>query len=214
MKHLLFVRHAESVSNAGGVTMPHAEIPLSEQGLRQANALAGLLPASPSRIYCSPFVRAISTAEPYGRLTGVELTLLDELREFSAIDPALLEGMTGAQRRPIADAYWAEGDPEKRMGTDAETFSEFRERVLLGMERLATLENGCVLFGHGIWLGLAYWLSEGNSVPRPDEMHAFRSYQAGIALPNGGCHRVSLDGQGGCIIRFDTDIQRSLSEAL
>ena len=28
-----------------------------------------------------------------------------QLNEFSSIDPALIQGMNGEQRRPIADAY-------------------------------------------------------------------------------------------------------------
>ena len=39
---IYFVRHRGSTANAGGVTMPHLEIPLSDLGRRQA-ALATLL---------------------------------------------------------------------------------------------------------------------------------------------------------------------------
>lgn len=214
MKHLLFIRHGESVANAGGVTLPHADIPLSARGRREASIVAGLLPASPSRIYCSPFLRAMSTAEPYSQRTGVPLTVLDELQEFSAIDPALLEGMSGAQRRPIADAYWADADPGRRMGANAETFAEFHTRVRLGIDTLRTIEDGSVVFGHGIWLGLAYWMTERNMASTPDDMRAFRVYQSGIPLPNCGCHRVSLDEGGAVRIRFDADIHRRTLEAL
>jgi hypothetical protein len=67
---LTFVRHGQSVVNAGGVTMERALIPLSPLGVAQAACVAALL------------------------------------QEFSVLDPALPEGMTGEQRRPIADAYW------------------------------------------------------------------------------------------------------------
>jgi broad specificity phosphatase PhoE len=214
VKQILFVRHAESVSNAGGVTQPHADIPLSMHGWRQAQVLAGVLPASPSRIYCSPFLRAVSTAEPYSRRTGVALTYLDELQEFSAIDPELLQGMTGAQRRPVADAYWAEADPAKRMGERAETFAEFHQRVLLGIERLRTLEDGSVVFGHGIWLGLAYWMAENAMASRADQMRAFRAYQSNLPLPNGGCHTMRFDQRAAPSIRFEADLHRKVCEAL
>lgn len=214
MKHLLFIRHGESVANAGGITLPHADIPLSERGRREASIVASLLPASPSRIYCSPFLRAMSTAEPYSQRTGVPLIVLDELQEFSAIDPALLEGMSEAQRRPIADAYWAGADPGRRMGANAETFAEFHARVRLGIDTLRTIEDGSVVFGHGIWLGLAYWMTERNMASTPDDMRAFRAYQSGIPLPNCGCHRVSLDEGGAVRIRFDADTHRRTLEAL
>jgi broad specificity phosphatase PhoE len=113
---LYFVRHGQSVANAGGVTMEHAIIPLSPLGMVQAARVASLLPAKPSHILVSKFVRALQTAQPYCARVGREAEIHPLLHEFSALDPALLEGMTGEGRRPIANAYWQTADPSVRMG--------------------------------------------------------------------------------------------------
>ena len=47
MKKIYFVRHGQSLANAGGVTMDHHAIPLTDIGHRQAAALAAFLPDSP-----------------------------------------------------------------------------------------------------------------------------------------------------------------------
>ena len=98
-KHIYFVRHGESVSNAGGITMEHAKIPLTPRGYAQAIAVAGQLPAKPVRVLSSAFLRARETAKPYSERVGVMVEVQPLLNEFSAIDPSLLHGMNGAQRR-------------------------------------------------------------------------------------------------------------------
>ena len=40
---ICFIRHAQSTANAGGVTVAHADIPLSELGRRQAGLIAELM---------------------------------------------------------------------------------------------------------------------------------------------------------------------------
>ena len=44
---ITLARHGQSLANAGGVTMPHADIPLTDEGHEQARRLAGLLPDQP-----------------------------------------------------------------------------------------------------------------------------------------------------------------------
>ena len=126
---LTLVRHGQSLANAGGLTMPHADIPLTDAGQAQAHQLVRLLPAAPVRVLTSPFLRARQTAAPYCAHTGMAAQEQPLLQEFDAIDPALLQGMDGAQRRPIADAFWQAGDAHARMGAAAETFHEFGQRV-------------------------------------------------------------------------------------
>ena len=49
MTRIYFVRHGESVANAGGVTMEHAIIPLSPLGVAQAATVAEILDIDPSK---------------------------------------------------------------------------------------------------------------------------------------------------------------------
>ena len=40
MKTIYFVRHGESVANAGGITIPNAKIPLTEKGVNRTVKLS------------------------------------------------------------------------------------------------------------------------------------------------------------------------------
>jgi broad specificity phosphatase PhoE len=121
LRSIYLVRHGGSVSNAGGITMPHALIPLTEAGRKQADALSAQLPAQSPRILASPFVRALDTAEPYAKRLQVKIGEEPLLQEFDMVAPVLIAGMDQAQRRPIADAFWKECDlipgwPAQRRG--------------------------------------------------------------------------------------------------
>lgn len=65
MKSIYFIRHGESVANAGGVTMRHDLIPLSEIGLAQAQTIPDKLQIEPSLILVSNFIRTHQTAKPF-----------------------------------------------------------------------------------------------------------------------------------------------------
>ncbi len=122
---IYFVRHGQSTANAGGVTMAHAAIPLSELGRRQAAMVAELLDVEPILLLSSTYVRAVETARPFSEKTGCPITPPPLLHEFSALDAGLIECMVTAQRRPMADAFWSQADPDllrfqrRRRGGDA-----------------------------------------------------------------------------------------------
>jgi broad specificity phosphatase PhoE len=191
IKTLHLIRHGESQANVGGVTMEHAAIPLTDRGHRQAQVLAALLPPEPAGVWVSPFLRAQETAHPYCMRTGREPATLTLLHEFETIDPDLLQGMTGLERRPIADAYWQQADPDRRMGARAETFREFERRVQTFCDRhLDALPNGAVLFGHGMWIGMLIWKLLGFSAADSRAMSAFRRFQLGLPMPNGAVYSL------------------------
>lgn len=186
------VRHGQSTANAGGVTMEHAAIPLSRLGIAQAEALAGLLDAEPSRILVSNYVRALATAAPYCARVGRQAEVHPLLHEFSALDTDQLQGMMGVQRRPLADAYWAAADPRLRSGPKPETFAEFSARVDAFVLELAALPDRSVLVGHGIWFGLLFWKLMGFTADESAGMRAFRRFQTSLPMPN--CAVYELDG--------------------
>lgn len=51
------------------------------------------------------------------------------MHEFDNFDLNLIASMNGAQREPLREVYWQEADSNKRMGTAAEAFTEFDQRV-------------------------------------------------------------------------------------
>jgi alpha-ribazole phosphatase len=191
LRTIFLVRHGESSSNAGGVTMPHALIPLTALGHQQARNLAWHLPAAPALVLASPFVRATDTAKPYANRTGRAIEPEPLLQEFDMIDPALIAGMDQAQRRPVADAVWQAADPDKRMGDQAETFRAFAGRVSSFLaNRLPTLPDQTVCFGHGIWIGMAAWQLLGFTAVDSQAMRKFRRFQTGLPLPNGVVYQI------------------------
>lgn len=83
---LLLVRHGEAekyVPGAGfGSVAGHSDPPLSDIGRRQSAALASrLAPYEFAAMYVSSLLRTHETAKPLTRVTGVEPTVVDDLRE-------------------------------------------------------------------------------------------------------------------------------------
>lgn len=185
--------------------MPHALIPLTALGRQQAIDLVADLPAPPSRVLASPFVRAMDTARPYAERSGKHIEAEPLLQEFDMIDPALIAGMDQAQRRPVADAYWLEADPDKRMGVLAESFRTFAGRVSSFLaDRLPTLPDGTVCFGHGIWIGMAAWQLLGFSAVDSNAMRQFRRFQSGLPLANGVVYRLVELAPGAWALRANS----------
>jgi broad specificity phosphatase PhoE len=181
---LTLIRHAQSVSNAGGLTQPHQAIPLTAHGHMKARALGATLAGPASAVSVSRFVRAQQTALPYCQRFNLDPQIDADLDEFSLIDAALIEGLDGAQRKPFVQAYWADPDLHRRLGARADTFAEFVERVRRFRGRMDTLQDGTVIFGHGIWLAMLQWHLEGQGVTDSAGMRAFREFQLQLPMPN------------------------------
>jgi broad specificity phosphatase PhoE len=211
MRRLTFVRHGQSVANAGGVTMEHALIPLSPLGEAQAACVADLLPAEPSRVLVSPYIRARDTARPYCLRVGREAEVQPLLQEFSAIDPGLLEGMTGVERRPIADAYWQAADPVVRMGVNADTFLEFDSRVRSFILELPGLPDNSIVFGHGIWFALLWWRLRGFRVEDSNGMRAFTDFRRQLPMPNCAVYALERTALGPWNVTADTRVIRAVA---
>ncbi len=189
---VFFVRHGESQSNAGGITMPHADIPLTDRGRAEAVELVSLLPVRPGKILSSPFLRAVDTAQPYAERTTARVELETLLCEFDMIDPALIAGLNQSQRRPIAENFWHEADPQLQLGNDAETFEYFSRRVrTFTAEALTSLPHNTVCFGHGIWISMLAWQLLGFPCETSRDMRLFRRFQAGFPIPNGAIYVVN-----------------------
>ncbi len=100
--HVVIIRHGQSQGNAEGRFGGHTDTPLSPRGRRQAQATAKALASEKfSAIYSSDLPRAIETASPLAKLTGVTLETTDALRERSV---GVMEGLTfeeAAEQHPV-----------------------------------------------------------------------------------------------------------------
>jgi broad specificity phosphatase PhoE len=98
---VLLIRHGQSQGNAEGRFGGHTATPLSARGRRQAEATAQALSSETfSAIYSSDLPRAVESAMPLARLTGLEVHLTEAFRERSV---GVMEGLTfeeAAARHP------------------------------------------------------------------------------------------------------------------
>ena len=192
MKTLYLIRHAQSEANAGGISKPERDIALSPLGREQAQALVARLPRS-NHVYVSELRRTHETAAPYCRAHGITPQVLPQLNEFSCLAFDRIRGMDGTARRPLADAYWQRADPLECTGAGADSFAAFNQRLSAFLAHYPQLEDGSLLFGHGIWIGLLAWRLLGFSVETAADMAAFRRFQTGLPMPNTAAWQLQGD---------------------
>jgi broad specificity phosphatase PhoE len=89
---LFLTRHGQSAGNAEGRFGGHGPTPLSELGERQAKLTAERLAKEGiTAIYSSDLLRAVQTAEPLSKLTGLPVIHSSAFRERNV---GVLEGLT------------------------------------------------------------------------------------------------------------------------
>ncbi len=89
---VLLIRHGQSQGNVERRFGGHTATPLSELGRAQAEATARALAAEGvTAIYSSDLLRAVQTAEPLARATGLSIERTSAFRERSV---GLMEGLT------------------------------------------------------------------------------------------------------------------------
>jgi len=130
MRVLHLARHGQSVSNAVRRFQGTQDVPLSALGQRQAAALGAALREGRFRhVYASPLERARRTAEAVAAELGVEVTLVDDLRELSLGE---WEGRTVEEVRALpGDPYaqWVR-DPVGCCPPGGEPLSAVQARVI------------------------------------------------------------------------------------
>jgi probable phosphoglycerate mutase len=89
---LFLVRHGQSAGNAEGRFGGHGPTPLSDLGKLQAEITGeALAKENVDAIYSSDLFRAVQTAEPLARLTGIPIHTKNAFRERNV---GVLEGLT------------------------------------------------------------------------------------------------------------------------
>jgi glucosyl-3-phosphoglycerate phosphatase len=145
-----------------------SDIPLDETGQAQAERAARLLAAlHPDLIVASDLSRAVGTAAPLARLTGLEVTLDKDLRERQG---GSWEGLTDAeirQRYPEAHATWTPPDGEPG-AVVADRVAAALQRAAAAAAQVTGPEGLAVVVSHGaaIRLGMSRLLR------LPDELLA------------------------------------------
>ena len=136
------IRHGETEWSKSGQHTGRTDIPLTEHGVAQAEALRPLLvDLRPALVLCSPRQRSRRTAE----LAGVHVDAIDE--DLAEWDYGTYEGLTSAQIRSDNPGWtiWT-GDPPG--GETAAQVGARGDRVLARI-RPVLGDGPVLLFGHG-----------------------------------------------------------------
>jgi len=206
------IRHGQSQANVGGITLENPLVPLTDLGELQARTVASLLPATTTAIWSSPFKRALDTAAPYCARVGRSPATHDDLREFETVDTVQLRGSPSAEREAIVARYWLESDPDRRSGPAAETFREFRDRVVRVRTRfLPSLADGTLIFGHGMWMALLFWQILGFDQVDHVGMTLFRRFQLGFPTPNAAVYALTQLAPDQWAVKADEAAMRAIA---
>jgi probable phosphoglycerate mutase len=136
VRHLLLVRHGQSVWNAQDRWQGQADPPLSDLGAEQAREAARRMgDLQLSSVVASDLQRARRTAEILAEVLGMEVRLEPGLREIDVGDWVGLTRWEIKARWPRELADWSEGRRESPLG--GETRSHLVERSRSTLTRLA-----------------------------------------------------------------------------
>lgn len=197
-REVWFIRHGESVANAGARTVEASGYELSELGFRQAEQIAAALHHEPDLIVHSPYTRARQTALPTMQRHAKIAVEEWPVQEVQYLDPAKCVGTTQDERRALSHAYWELCDPE-HAESDAESFVVFIERVKQALAGFAQRqERRTFVFCHGQFMSAIAWLA----LSRPAfldrvAMGRFYKFIHGYAVPNGSVLPVYFHPDGG-----------------
>jgi broad specificity phosphatase PhoE len=126
---LFLVRHGQSAGNAEGRFGGHSATPLSELGFEQARITAeALARENINAIYSSDLLRAVQTAEPLSKLTGLPIITKQEFRERNV---GVLEGLTfDESKQEYPNDYYALVNRNiHHVITKGESYSDLLDRI-------------------------------------------------------------------------------------
>ena len=149
---LFLIRHVETAWSASGQHTSRTDLALTENGIRQAEALAARLATMRfAAVFTSPMLRALETCWIAGLDRDAVVT--DDLREW---DYGEYEGRTTDEIR-AEEPGWTIWTAEIRGGETAEDVGRRVDRVI---ERALAVEGDVALFGHGHCLRIlaARWI--------------------------------------------------------
>lgn len=148
MLHLHLVRHGHKASDPDVLTSRSAGIQLSPLGRRQAELLAARLSQLPiARLLSSPLERAVETAQPLARLTGLKIETDDAFHE--------MEFGAWTNRRASAlelDPLWREFNTHRSSvrTPDGESMADVQRRFISGLHAIRDRipEGNVVIVSH------------------------------------------------------------------
>jgi len=198
MKTIWFIRHGESEANAGLPTDDPRTISLTAKGREQAEALTAVIDKQPDLFIISPYIRTRQTAKPLLKKFPTVPTEIWPLYEFDFLSPALCINTTVGERRPWVQAFWERCDADYMHGTDAESFTAFKNRVIGSIKKLESISfDFIIVFAHGhVMRAIWQYLITGNTIINDASMKYFRDTMALLPVPNTAIFKAQHDGSG------------------
>jgi probable phosphoglycerate mutase len=148
--NVLLIRHGQSKGNAERRFGGHTATPLSARGRKQAEATAcSLKSESLTAIYSSDLARAIETARPLAKLTGLPINGTSAFRERGV---GVMEGLTfeeAAQQHPEQYAALLRRDFEHVL-TGGESYRQLLDRAWQKLDEIIAQNRGgkIAVFSH------------------------------------------------------------------
>lgn len=151
MTEIIIIRHGETEWNKTGRFQGHSDVPLSEEGRAQAEALGkNLVVDHVDAIYASDLTRAMETAAPLAERFGLPVIPDPQLRElnFGAWEGRNFNDVNAENPDAMKNFY---NDPEQANIPDSENFTNFQRRVAGRVREIAAQERGkrIVIVSHG-----------------------------------------------------------------
>jgi broad specificity phosphatase PhoE len=217
---LYIIRHGQSTNNALGTAVGRVQdAPLTEIGLRQAEALAAHLAAGPypesewekragyefDHLYCSAMQRALQTAEPVGKALGLKPEVWVDVHEQGGIyldsDDGQTIGFPGMTRAEIAERFpdYVLPDAVTENGwwnKNYETIGAASGRAIavaeILIERSQESDERIALISHGMFVSL---LIKALLNQLPGAMTYYHHYNTGIS-------RIDIQPDAPLILRY------------
>jgi len=202
----ILIRHGETDWNLARRFQGHQDIPLNDEGVRQAMGAARRLAErrreyqladepgrAPALLLTSDLMRCRQTAEPVAAALGLAPLLEPRLRERTF---GVLEGLTMDElRRDHADSFarWLAREPDFAVER-AESLRVFAARVQGVMDDLLLRYAGrtLVLVTHGGVLDVVYRMGHGMPIEAPRK----------VEIPNASLNRLRHDGRQLSILQW------------
>lgn len=188
-RRVWLVRHGESTANAGQPSADPHGIGLTDLGVRQADAVAGMIPYDPSLIVVSWYLRARLTAEPTARRFPATPLEVWDVQEFTYLGSLHGQKLTDLERAPFARQYWHQANPYSvdRPELGCESFAGLMDRADRLLARLHQAPPGLVVvFTHGMFIRAVDWClrARAGTAERLD-MGGYREHHRRRPVPNG-----------------------------
>lgn len=194
---LYFVRHGETEWNVKKKIQGKTDIPLNENGLKQARTLAGHLVQEQFQVACaytSPQLRAAETAQIAADALGVECVSMSGLREMDMGDWEGSNWDTIEETYGEVYTYW---DEHRRYThtPGGESYDEVLGRTLMTLKEIIEQEEQDVLIvtHSAVLMALRCYLAE---KPFGEMVRHFKTRNAEVV-------RISAEEVKGAITRYE-----------